>query len=53
MDQCVHKIEQQLRQYKERVQNHKGDPSATRTRPPRGRAGPSRSGPTARFADVP
>lgn len=25
MDQCVHKIEQQLRKYKERVQNHKGD----------------------------
>jgi putative sigma-54 modulation protein len=25
MDLCVHKIEQQLRRYKERVQNHKGD----------------------------
>lgn len=25
MDQCVHKIEQQLRKYKERVQNHKGE----------------------------
>ena len=25
MDQCVHKIEQQLRRYKERVQDHKGD----------------------------
>jgi len=25
MDQCVHKIEQQLRKYKERVQHHKGD----------------------------
>jgi putative sigma-54 modulation protein len=25
MDQCVHKIEQQLRRYKERVQHHKGD----------------------------
>lgn len=25
MDQCEHKIEQQLRKYKERVQNHKGD----------------------------
>jgi len=24
MDQCVHKIEHQLRRYKERVQNHKG-----------------------------
>jgi putative sigma-54 modulation protein len=27
MDQCVHKIENQLRRYKERVQNHKGDMS--------------------------
>ena len=25
MDACVHKIEQQLRKYKERVQNHKGE----------------------------
>lgn len=25
MDQCVHKIEHQLRRYKERVQDHKGD----------------------------
>lgn len=25
MDQCVHKIEQQLRKYKGRVQNHKGE----------------------------
>ncbi|WZO95838.1 ribosome-associated translation inhibitor RaiA [Isosphaeraceae bacterium EP7] len=25
MDQCVHKIENQLRKYKERLQNHKGD----------------------------
>ena len=25
MDLCVHKIENQLRRYKERVQNHKGD----------------------------
>ncbi len=25
MDQCVHKIENQLRRYKEKVQNHKGD----------------------------
>lgn len=25
MDQCEHKIEQQLRKYKERVQNHKGE----------------------------
>jgi putative sigma-54 modulation protein len=27
MDACVHKIEQQLRRYKEKVQAHKGDPS--------------------------
>ena len=27
MDQCVHKIENQLRRYKEKVQNHKGDVS--------------------------
>jgi putative sigma-54 modulation protein len=27
MDQCVHKIENQLRRYKERVQKHKGDVS--------------------------
>jgi putative sigma-54 modulation protein len=27
MDQCVHKIEHQLRRYKERVQSHKGDVS--------------------------
>jgi putative sigma-54 modulation protein len=25
MDACVHKVEQQLRRYKERVQHHKGD----------------------------
>ena len=25
MDQCVHKVEQQLRKYKERVQRHKGE----------------------------
>ena len=25
MDHCVHKIEQQLRRYKEKVQNHKGE----------------------------
>jgi putative sigma-54 modulation protein len=25
MDSCLHKAEQQLRRYKERVQNHKGD----------------------------
>jgi putative sigma-54 modulation protein len=25
MDACVHKVEQQLRRYKERVQRHKGD----------------------------
>ncbi len=27
MDACVHKIEHQLRRYKEKVQGHKGDPS--------------------------
>jgi len=27
MDQCVHKIENQLRRYKEKVQKHKGDVS--------------------------
>ena len=27
MDQCVHKIEQQLRRYKEKVTHHKGDVS--------------------------
>ena len=27
MDLCVHKIEHQLRRYKERVQHHKGDPT--------------------------
>jgi len=31
MDQCVHKIEQQLRRYKERVQNHKGDVTLGKT----------------------
>lgn len=25
MDQCVHKIEHQLRRYKEKIQHHKGD----------------------------
>jgi putative sigma-54 modulation protein len=25
MDLCVHKVEQQLRRYKEKIQNHKGD----------------------------
>jgi putative sigma-54 modulation protein len=25
MDRCVHKVEQQLRRYKEKVQHHKGD----------------------------
>ena len=33
MDQCVHKIEQQLRRYKERVQNHKGDVALADTSP--------------------
>ena len=27
MDSCVHKVEEQLRRYKEKVQHHKGDPS--------------------------
>jgi putative sigma-54 modulation protein len=27
MDVCVHKVEQQLRRYKEKVQDHRGDPS--------------------------
>jgi putative sigma-54 modulation protein len=27
MDRCVHKIEQQLRRYKEKVQHHRGEPS--------------------------
>jgi putative sigma-54 modulation protein len=27
MDLCVHKIEHQLRRYKDKVQKHKGDPS--------------------------
>jgi putative sigma-54 modulation protein len=34
MDQCVHKIEQQLRKYKERVQHHKGDVALGDTVPP-------------------
>jgi putative sigma-54 modulation protein len=33
MDLCVHKIEQQLRRYKERVQNHKGEVSLGETSP--------------------
>ncbi len=33
MDLCVHKIEQQLRRYKEKVQHHKGD--VTHDGPPR------------------
>jgi putative sigma-54 modulation protein len=33
MDQCVHKIEYQLRKYKERVQNHKGEAGATTDQP--------------------
>ncbi len=33
MDQCVQKIEQQLRKYKERVQNHKGEAGATTEQP--------------------
>jgi putative sigma-54 modulation protein len=27
MDSCVHKVEEQLRRYKEKVQNHKGETS--------------------------
>jgi len=34
MDLCVHKIEHQLRRYKERVQNHKGDVALGETSPP-------------------
>ena len=33
MDLCVHKIEQQLRKYKERIQNHKGEAAAGGTPP--------------------
>jgi putative sigma-54 modulation protein len=33
MDQCVHKIEHQLRRYKEKVQNHKGDVSVSEALP--------------------
>ena len=33
MDQCVHKIEQQLRKYKERVQSHKGEASLAESSP--------------------
>jgi len=29
MDSCVHKVEEQLRRYKDRVQHHKGDPSVS------------------------
>ncbi|MHC5538051.1 ribosome hibernation-promoting factor, HPF/YfiA family [Singulisphaera rosea] len=34
MDQCVHKIEQQLRRYKEKVQSHKGDVHLGKTASP-------------------
>ena len=36
MDACVHKVEQQLRRYKEKVQHHKGDVAlgGTPTLPP-------------------
>ena len=30
MDLCVHKVEEQLRRYKEKIQHHKGDPSLSR-----------------------
>jgi putative sigma-54 modulation protein len=33
MDLCVHKVEQQLRRYKEKVQHHKGDISLGETTP--------------------
>jgi putative sigma-54 modulation protein len=33
MDQCVHKIEHQLRKYKERVQHHKGEAGVTTDQP--------------------
>jgi putative sigma-54 modulation protein len=33
MDQCVHKIEHQLRRYKEKVQHHKGDVTHGATSP--------------------
>ncbi len=33
MDLCVHKVEQQIRRYKERVQNHKGEMSMGGTTP--------------------
>ena len=33
MDACVHKIEQQLRRYKEKVQHHKGDVTQGGARP--------------------
>ena len=29
-DSCVHKLEQQLRRYKEKIQHHKGEPSPGR-----------------------
>jgi putative sigma-54 modulation protein len=41
MDLCVHKIEQQLRRYKERVQHHKGD--VTHGGPPARSSGYSQS----------
>ncbi len=39
MDVCVHKVEQQLRRYKERIQHHKGDL-------PQGGSGPGSELPT-------
>jgi putative sigma-54 modulation protein len=41
MDLCVHKIEHQLRRYKEKVQHHKGD--VTHGGPPARSSGDSRS----------
>jgi putative sigma-54 modulation protein len=51
MDLCVHKVEQQLRRYKERIQHHKGDipqggsgPDGLFTANPAERAAPSAPG---------
>src|SRR5262245_29385248 len=34
MDQCVHKLEEQLRRYKEKVQEHRNTPAQGEARPP-------------------
>jgi len=49
MDACVHKIENQLRRYKERVQHHKGD--VTYGGPPLGSSEPPQ-GPEPRQPDL-